>query len=149
MARPTTALNRTQGIVLVFFMLVSVALLAIVALAPDIFDQTLRQLPFAHGRAVELTFVGTLSIFLIILSIGVVQRWRWLFWLILAAFAAGVLRLPVSVFELTGTIALQGPAWYVALQGAIGVVQFVIALAMFRAYRRGGIWGDSRSRSMR
>ena len=103
--------NRTQGIVLVFFMLVWVALLAIVALAPDIYDQTLRQFTFARGRTVELAFVGTISVFLIILSIGVVRRWRWLFWLILVAFTAGVLRLPISVLELTGTIALQGPAW--------------------------------------
>src|SRR6267143_4355082 len=111
-------------------MLVWVALLAIVALAPDTFDQTLKQLPFAQVPTVELAFVGTISIFLIILSIGVVRRWRWLFWLILIAFASGVLRLPISVLELTGAIALQGPAWYVAFQGGIGVVQFVIALAM-------------------
>jgi len=111
-------------------------------LAPDIYDQTLRQFKFAHGRTVELAFVGTISVFLIILSIGVVRRWRWLFWLILVAFTAGVLRLPISVLQLAGTIALQGPAWYVVLQGVIGVVQFVIALAMLRGYRRGGTWGD-------
>ena len=134
-------MNRTQAIVLLFFILVWVALLTIVALSPDIFDQTLRQFPFADGRTVQLAFVGTISVFLIILSIGVVRRWRWLFWLILVAFTVGVLRLPISVLELAGTIALQGPAWYVALQGAIGVVQFVIALAMLRGYRRGGTWG--------
>jgi hypothetical protein len=83
MARPIAPLNRTQGIVLVFFMLVWVALLAIVALAPDTFDQPLKQLPFAQGRTVELAFVGSISIFLIILSIGVVRRWRWVFWLML------------------------------------------------------------------
>jgi hypothetical protein len=143
MARPKAMLNRTQGIVLLFFILVWVALLTIVALSPDIFDQTLRQFPFAHGRTVQLAFVGTLSIFLIVISIGVVRRWRWIFWLILIAFTAGVLRLPISVLELTGAIALQGPPWYVALQGAIGVVQFLIALVMLRAYRRGGTWGAS------
>ena len=96
-----------------------------------------------HGRTVELAFVGTLSIFLIILSVGVVRRWRWIFWLILSAFAAGVLRVPISALELTGAIALQGPAWYVALQGAIGVVQVLVALAMLRGYRRAGPWGAS------
>ena len=142
MARPIAPLNRTQWIVLVFFMLVWVALVAIVTLAPDTFDQTLKQLPFAQGRTVELAFLGSISIFLIILSIGVVRRWRWVFWLILIAFASGALRLPASVLELTGVIPLQGPAWYVAFQGGIGVVQFVIALAMLRAYRRGGTWGE-------
>ena len=129
--------------VLLFFILVWVALLTIVALAPDILDQTLRQLPFTHKRTIQLAFVSTLSIFLIILSVGVVLRWRWIFWLILIAFAAGVLRVPIAVLELTGIIALQGPAWYAALQGAIGVVQVLIALAMSRGYRRGGPWGAS------
>jgi len=142
MARSMATLSRTQGIVLLFFILVWVALLTILAVSPDIFDQTLRQLPFAHGRTLELGFAGALSIFLIILSVGVVRRWRWIFWLILIAFAAGILRLPISVLELTGTIGLQGPAWYVALQGTIGVVQFLIALAMLRGYRCSGTWGD-------
>jgi hypothetical protein len=36
----------------------------------------------------------------------------------------------------------DGPTWYVILQGVIGMVQVVIALAMILAYRRSGIWGS-------
>ena len=64
-----------------------------------------------------------------------------MFWLILLAFLAGVLRLAASVLELAGTIPLQGPAWYVVFQGAIGVVQFAIGMAMVAGYRHGGAWG--------
>jgi hypothetical protein len=83
-----------------------------------------------------------LSIFLVILGIGVVRRWRWMFWLILVAFLVGLVRVPASALELAGTIPLQGPAWYVVLQGVIGAVQFVIGIAMLIGYRRGGLWGN-------
>ncbi len=114
---------------------------AILALAPDVFDRALK-LPFADRRPLELVFLAALSSFLAGLAIGVVRRWRWIFWLILVAFLAGVLRLPASALELAGVLPLQGPAWYVALQGAIGMVQFAIGLAMMRGYRRGGPWGS-------
>jgi hypothetical protein len=35
----------------------------------------------------------------------------------------------------------DGPTWYVCLQGLIGVVQVLIAVAMLAGYRRSGIWG--------
>ena len=39
-------------------------------------------------------------------------------------------------------IPASGPSWYEALQGVIGVVQFLIAIAMFVGYRKSGLWGD-------
>ena len=36
----------------------------------------------------------------------------------------------------------SGPIWYEALQGVIGVVQFLIAIAMFVGYRKAGVWGE-------
>ena len=72
---------------------------------------------------------------------GVVRRRRWAFWLTLIAFFAGVLRVPAAALQLAGYLAPDGPTWYVALQGVIGVVQFAIAVAMLAGYRRRGIWG--------
>jgi hypothetical protein len=118
-----------------------VAVVATLSLAPDVFERALK-LPLANRWTLELVFLAALSVFLAGLAIGVVRRWRWIFWLILVAFLAGVLRLPASVLELEGVLPLQGPAWYVALQGAIGIVQFAIGLAMVRGYRRGGPWGS-------
>jgi hypothetical protein len=139
--RRISKLNRTQLTVLGFSAAAWVAVVAILALAPDVFDRALK-LPFADRRTLELVFLAALSVFLAGLAIGVIRRWRWIFWLILVAFLAGVLRLPASVLELEGVLPLQGPAWYVALQGAIGMVQFAIGLAMVRGYRRGGPWGS-------
>jgi len=36
----------------------------------------------------------------------------------------------------------SGPAWYEALQGGIGLVEFLIAIAMLAGYRKAGVWGD-------
>ena len=130
--------NRTQGLVLGFLLVVWVSLLVIVVVAPEVYDQALR-LP--GGRAAELTVLAALSAFIGLLAVGVVRRWRWMFWLILAAFLFGVLRVPVAVLQLTGVLPTDTPVWYVLYQGLLGVAQFGIGLAMTVAYRRAGPWG--------
>src|SRR6266508_361974 len=120
--------NRTQAVVLGFFLLAWVSLLVILAAAPEVYDQALR-LP-TGDRPLELGFLAALTGFIALLAIGVVRQWRWIFWLILVAFLFGLLRVPVAILQLTGVLAANGPTWYVAFQGLLGVLQFTIALAM-------------------
>jgi len=89
----------------------------------------------------EIVFVVALSGLIGVISAGVVWRWRWLFWVILVVFLLGVLRVPVTVLELSGQMAASSPAWYIAVQGVASVVQFAIALLMLVGYRRSGVWG--------
>lgn len=117
-----------------------IALVAILALSPDVYAQTLRQVP-GDMRTIEIIFVAALSALIALLVTGIARRWRWTFWLIFVAFLFGVLRLPASVLQLAGLMPATGPNWYEALQGLIGVVQFLIALAMFSGYRKAGVWG--------
>jgi hypothetical protein len=131
--------NRTQALVLGFFLVVWVSLLVILAAAPEVYDQALR-LPNGHGGA-ELAVLAALSCFIGLLVVGVVRRWRWTFWLILVAFLFGVLRVPVAVLQAKGTLAANTPTWYVAYQALLGVVQFGIGLVMVAGYRRAGAWG--------
>jgi len=42
---------------------------------------------------------------------------------------------------LVGVMPGEGPIWYVLFQMAIGLIQFVIALAMLAGYRKAGVWG--------
>jgi hypothetical protein len=134
--------NRLQALVLGFFLLAWVSLAAILALAPDVYDQSLR-LPPADRGPIELGFLGALSVFIAVLCVGVLRRWRWTFWLVLVAFLFGVLRVPASVLELTGWLPTANPSWYAVLQGFIGLVQFGIGLLMLADYRRSGVWGPS------
>src|SRR4029453_6204510 len=104
--------NRTQALVLGFFLVVWVSLLVILVAAPEVYDQALR-LPNGHDGA-ELAVLAALSCLIGLLVVGVVRRWRWTFWLILVAFLFGVLRVPVAVLQATGTLAANTPTWYVA-----------------------------------
>ncbi len=131
----------TQRLVLAFFAFAWVSLLLILVVAPDVYDQSLKLGEGSH-RLADLAFLIALSAFLLLLSVGVIRRWRWIFWLILLAFLAGVLRVPVAILELSGLIPLQGPAWYVLFQAIIGVVQFAIGLTLLAGNRRGGPWSD-------
>jgi hypothetical protein len=131
--------NRTQALVLGFFVLAMTSLLVIMAAAPEVYDQALR-LPTGN-RAVEIAFLAALLGFITLLGIGVLRRWRWAFWLILVAFLAGVLRVPVAILQLTEVLTADGPRWYVTFQGLLGVLQLTIGLAMVAGYRA-GVWGE-------
>jgi hypothetical protein len=131
--------NRTQTLVLGFFVVVWVSVLVILVATPEVYDLALR-LPADH-RIVELAVLAGLSGFIGLLVVAVVRRWRWAFWLILVAFLFGVLRVPVAVLQLTSVLASNVPAWYVVFQGLLGVVQFGIGLVMAVGYRRAGAWG--------
>jgi hypothetical protein len=120
--------------VLAFFATVWVALAVILIAAPDIYG-------LAASQAPPLAFFGAISLLIALGAIGIVRRWRWVFWLILVAFLAGALRIVASALELAGVVPLDGPQWYVAVQGAIGIAQLGIGIAMVRSYRRAGIWG--------
>ena len=85
--------------------------------------------------------MAALVAFIVLLAIGVLRRWRWMFWLIMVAFLAGVLRVPVVILQLKGLLAADVPTWYLLFQALLGVVQFAIGLAMVAGYRRAGVWG--------
>src|SRR3989442_14088998 len=90
-----TILNRTQLLVLGFFIVVCIALVAILVVSPDVYAQTLRLAP-GDLKTIEVVFLVALSALIAGLVVGVLRRWRWVFWLILVAFFFGVLRLPAS-----------------------------------------------------
>jgi hypothetical protein len=137
-------INRIKGLVLALFAAYWVAVIVIWIAARPVFDQVGGLQPGQVGT--ETAEVLALTALLVLLSIGVVRGWRWLFWLILIAFLAGILRVPVAALELTGKIPRQGPAWYVGLTATVGMIQFVVALTMATSYRRSGIWGERGSR---
>jgi hypothetical protein len=135
------AINRTQSLVLGFFVVVYTLLVIMLAVSTEVREVIVGRMP-GTGGPVVVGFVVGLFGFLSVMAIGVLQRWRWVFWLILVAFAAGALRVPVAALQLSGRMAPEGPDWYVVVQGVIGVVQVAIAVAMFAGYRRAGPWGS-------
>jgi hypothetical protein len=80
--------NRTQALVLGFFLMARTDLVVILAAAPEVYDQALR-LPSDSPRWVTFTFLAALAVFIGLLAVDVLRRWRWTFWLVLVAFLAG------------------------------------------------------------
>jgi hypothetical protein len=134
-------INRTKGLVLGFFAAAWLSFVVILVVTPKIYDDAI-QLRVGNNRPAEVGFLVALTAFLLLLSAGVVQNWRWTFWLVLIAFPAGILRVPVGVLQLAGVLNGSGPAWYAAYQAVIGVAQFAIGVFMIAGYRRHGLWGE-------
>lgn len=134
-------LNRTQLLVLSFFGLIWIALVVIFVFSPEVYASTLQRVQ-GDIVAIDVVFLVALSAVIGLLTVAIVRRWRWAFWLILVAFLFGLLRVPASGLQLAGVLQATGPTWYEVLQAVIGLVQFLIALAMVRGYRRAGVWGE-------
>jgi hypothetical protein len=132
--------NRTQKLVVAFFALAWVGLVAILAWEPEIYDRALK-LPDGSHRLADLAFLVAVSAFIALLALGVLRRWRWVFWLILIAFLFGVVRAAVSILQLAGVLPATGPSWYTLLQALLGVLQFAIGVLMLAGYRQRGVWG--------
>jgi hypothetical protein len=136
-------MNRTKALVLALFAVYWVIVVVILVAARDVYDGQLPQAARLSGnqRPAEIGALLALTALFAVLSTGVIRNWRWTFWLILVVFLAGIVRVPASALQLAGIVQSQGPAWYVVLQGVVGLIQFVIALAMLTGYRKTGVWG--------
>jgi hypothetical protein len=72
--------------------------------------------------------------------VGILRRWRWLFWCLLLAFGVSVLRVPILAAQWAGLGGSGEPAWYDLARGAVSLLQGGIAAWMVALYRRYGVW---------
>ena len=91
-------MNRMQALLLAFIAAAWLTLIAILVLAPETYDEVLRLPP-----GVRLVSFAALSALIAVVVLGVLRRWRWIFWLLLVANLAGVLRVAASVLESDST----------------------------------------------
>jgi len=132
-------LDSSQAIVLGFSAAAWLALGAIAVLSPATYRQTFGATsPHLPWPAVALGAGGAMAI----LAVGVLRRWTWVFWVVLLAFLAGGLRVPLALLQLAGTLGTRAPHWFVALQGALGAAQVAIGIVLLRTSRRAGAWGS-------
>jgi hypothetical protein len=136
-------MNRTKALVLALFAVYWVVVVVLLAVARDVYDSQLPQAMrlSSHQRPAEIGALLVLTALFAVLSTGVIRGWHWTFWLILVVFLAGLLHVLVSALQLVGLMPIQGPTWYVVFQAVVGLIQFVIALAMLSGYRMSGVWG--------
>ena len=131
---------------LAFCALAVATLLAIYVVAPAIYVQTLlgSARPADPHPAVATLFMVAIVALVAVLALGVVRRWRWLFWLVLAAFTLSGLQILAGALELAGIIPVSMPAWYVVLRMLVAVIQLMLGVWMIRLYLRCGVWAMGR-----
>jgi hypothetical protein len=135
-ARLTSSTRGLQGVLIAFFVLVTAALLVIARTQPDIYGRDLAALPGWAGSLVFLVLIAVEAI----LIVGILRRWRWLFWALLVVFGVSAVRVPLLPLQLAHLIPGGDPPWYAILQAGIGLAQAAIAAWMLRLYRRHGVW---------
>jgi hypothetical protein len=127
--------------VIAFFAVAWLSIVVILRVAPEVYDEALRLGTASDG--IRLAVLGLITTVISLLTVGVVRRWRWTFWLIVVAFLAGIVRVPVSLLELSDVIHASLPNWYITYQAALGITQFIVGMSMVLGYRRAGYWAAS------
>jgi hypothetical protein len=79
--------RRLQGTLLAFFCLSALVLVVVYVAAPSIYTNTLSLMPSPTGHSPVAATLLLVSVggFLAIVMMGVLRRWRWVFWLVLVA----------------------------------------------------------------
>ena len=138
--------DRLQWTLLAFFLL-TVLLLVVTSLADSsIFTSTLLLTsPAAVHSPAAVTFflagiVGLLALFIV----GVLRRWRWVFWLVLVAFGAMILDLPATFLQCAGVLPNPFQLWYSLCRVGVSLVAVGIAGWVLSQYRRHGVWALGR-----
>ena len=139
-------LQRLEKSLITFYGLLLLSLLIIFAVQPSIYTTTLPPGLATTERypLPAILFLIALVAFISILLYGVVHHWRWLFWLILVAFAGAVIQIPVEILQLTGVLANPYPVWYGLFRAGVGVLELGFAIWMIQTYRQHGVWGMRR-----
>lgn len=139
--------NRLRAALLAFCGVAVAILIVVYAVAPEIYVQTLMLNPDpadAHPLVTTL-FMVAIALLVGALAVGIVRRWRWVYWLVMLAFTLSALQIVAFPFELAGVVPPHFPAWYAVLRALVAVVQLAIGIWMLRLYRRCGVWGMGRT----
>jgi hypothetical protein len=147
---PSIRVSLEMGMI-AFFILAALSLLVVYLADPAIYAQSLALTSSPADRypvPVTLFLVGVLAL-ITLLSFGVVRHWRWVFWLLLVAFAASALQIPVTLLQVTGVLPSSDPLWYSLFRMGGCVVELALAIWMIHVYRHEGVWAMGRKSSRR
>jgi hypothetical protein len=142
---------RLERAVIAFFILAALSLLVVYLADPAIYAQSLSLTSSPADRypvPVTLFLVGVL-VLITLLSFGVVRHWRWLFWLMLVAFAGSALQIPVTLLQIADVLPSSDPLWYGLFRIGGAVVELALAVWMVHIYRREGVWAMGKKRNER
>jgi hypothetical protein len=146
--QPQVIARRLERTLLAFFLLATLFAIVVYVVAPSIYSGLLMLPTDSSDRypVAATLFLLALVVFIAILLVGVRQHWRWLFWLLLIAFAAMILDIPVTILQLAGVVPNLFPVWYSLCRMGVSLLAVIIAVWMLAIYRRHGVWGLGKRR---
>jgi hypothetical protein len=132
-----------QAAIVAFFAVAAASLVVIYAVAPEVYVQVVTNGGATKGAhpPIVTAFMVAILLFVAALTVGVLRRWRWVFWLVLVAFGVSALQIPAGALELVGMVPNAFPAWYTAFRTLLAVPEVAIAVVMLRLWQRCGVWG--------
>jgi hypothetical protein len=138
--------RRLQWMLLAFFLLAVLGLVVASLADPSIYASTLLlTLPSAaHSPAVTVFLLAGIAGLLSLLVVGVLRRWRWVFWLVLVAFGAMLLELPATLLQWAGILPDPFPLWYGLCRVGISLIAVGMSVWMLSIYRHHGAWAVGR-----
>ncbi len=146
----STSQSRRLDIVLTaFFALAFASACVVYIVVPSMYTQSLALTTSpgdSHPLAATL-FLVALAIFIALLIVGVLRHWRWLFWLILLAFAASVIDIPVTLLQFASVLPQEFPVWYSLFRMGVSIIEIAIAVWMIQIARSQGVWGLGKSKA--
>lgn len=134
--------RRLEHTLLAFFLLTTLFAIVVYIVAPSIYSNILLlgTSPADRHPFATTLFLLALVVFLAVLMVGVRRRWRWLFWLLLIAFGAMILDIPVTILQLVGVLPALFPVWYSLCRVGVSLLAVFIAVWMLVIYRQHGVW---------
>ena len=143
------AARALQIVLIGFFGLAVSFLLAVYITTPSLYVQVLLGAKAnADARPIGLTaFLIAILCLVSLLLVGVLRRWRWLFWGVLAAFCFEIIAVPIDALQLAGAMPLMYPVWYTVVRLAVSALQIAIGGWMIWLYLRYGVWAMGSKRA--
>jgi hypothetical protein len=134
-----------------FFILATLSLLVVYLVDPAVYAQSLSLTSSPADRyPVPVTlFLAGILVLIALLILGIVRHWRWVFWLMLMAFAGSALQIPVTLLQIADVLPSSDPLWYSLFRMGVGVVEVALAVWMISIYRRAGVWALGKKRHER
>ena len=85
------------------------------------------------------TAVWTL-VFLIVMVVGVLRLWRWIYWYLMITYGIALLSIPVNLSYALGNGPVHYPSWYFFVSIPVVLAEGALSVWMIVAYRRYGNW---------
>ncbi len=143
--------GQLEHLLLAFFVVCALSLVLVYLIDPSLYTAKLllTSSPTERYPLPASLFLGGVLVFIAVVMVGVMQHWRWVFWLLLVAFACSILEIPATLLQVMHVLPGRPPLWYGLYQMSVALLETGFALWMIRVYRSHGVWAMGKKKAHR